>query len=547
LWTRILIQRVSATGYVFATVLAMFLIGIAGGSYVVKLRINKWTNIVTKLAICEVSIGLLTLLGLPILDRLMPSVTLYLFRFLGAPTDRLWFVAWMVWGAGLLLPMTCLLGATFPLAARLISTESRIIGDRVGRLYAVNTMGGVVGVFVVGFILMPQVGVYATIVTIAWTQAVLGILLVVGASRQEKRALIAIGVPITLMVAATIPLSGDQVRSRVTQVIKGDARMRTETVLVYEEDYYGSVVVSRDVGDQNLRRLWVNGVTYSSTAPYAMRYMRLQGHIPMMMFPGKPKEALVICFGVGLTAGSLATYPDANVTVVELSKEILDLADMYRDVNENVGHSGRVRRIVDDGRNFLVRHPGELFDVVTLEPPPPSQAGMADLYSKEFYELVRDHLTPDGMAAQWIPLHTQKDSDTRMLLATFQEVFPNATLWWTATGETMVLGPKSDKAISPGHIGRYFDLPDVRRSLAEIGIHNSAEFRQALFLDSAGLREYTRDAPVMSDDRPVIEYRFPPNPTHNIDLTLTTMFSLTPNIKATSELRKVYQRLQRYQ
>jgi spermidine synthase len=178
--------------------------------------------------------------------------------------------------------------------------------------------------------------------------------------------------------------------------------------MIYKEDYYGSIaLVKENRGRSSYKRLLVNGVSYFGAAPYAKRYMRLQGHIPMLLYLGTPENALVICFGVGLTAAAISTYPDTRITIVELSEAVLSMADNFTDVNENVTESGSVHIAVDNGRNYLLRKHANRFDIVTLGPPPPNHAGMANLYSEDFFRLVRERMAPDRMVAQWIPLHTQ--------------------------------------------------------------------------------------------------------------------------------------------
>jgi len=503
IWTRVLIQNFVATSYVFSTVLATFLVGIALGSYVVRRRIDAWSNLVARLAFCEAAIGMLTVLGMVILDRLMPLVVPAALRLIGLDPEAHFFLTWTVWSASALLPVAILLGATFPLAARIIATRDETIGSGIGRLYAVNTIGGVVGVIAVGFFLIPRLGLHATFLTIAAVQV--GLLLILAASGRGdwKGMAIYVGPPVTMAIIAGLIVPGDLVRARMLAGIHGK-------VLEYREDYYGSIVLSEETqGGQKYKRLSVNGVSYSGTAPYAKRYMRLQGHLPMIMHPGQPRRELVICFGVGLTAGAISIYPGADLTVVELSKAVLELSPRFRDVNEGVSQSPHCRLVIDDGRNYLLRNPTARFDVITLEPPPPSQVGMANLYSKEFYELARRRLTVDGVMAQWIPLHTQSDADTKMLLATFIDVFPNASLWWTEAGETLVLGYHGDPSSSRAMLTAAFHNPQVTRSLAEIGIHSPLDLASGYLLDGPGLRRYVGDAPVMSDDLPLIEYRVP--------------------------------------
>ena len=423
-WTRVLIQNLGTTAYVFSAVLFLFLLGIGLGSYIVNHSIDHWKNLTAKLAFCEAALGFVTIIGSSLL-KYMPAIIEPAFHLMGISPSEHYVLSWFVWSAGLLLPATILLGATFPLAARVLADNEHVIGGRVGQLYAANTLGGVFGVTITGFLLIPHAGIDATVITLAIVSATLAIML--GLAARESRASVVrySTVPLLLLVAALVWFPPDLVQSRMTANVRG-------TVLQYKEDYYGTILLTEE---SNLRdtfkRLSVNGISYSGTGKEAMRYMRLQGHLPMAVHQGKPGDILVICFGVGLTAGSISTYPDTKLTIVELSEAILSLSDWFLDANEDVIHSGSTKIVVDDGRNYMLRNENKRFDVITLEPPPPSHAGMANLYSQDFYRLVYDRLRDGGVSAQWIPLHTQSQQDTKMLLASFISVFPQSSLWWT--------------------------------------------------------------------------------------------------------------------
>ena len=416
-WTRILIQSVGTTAYVFSVVLALFLVGITLGSFIAKFQIDKWGDLAARLAFCELMVALFTLLGIPVLGKIMPELTRDLMLTLGFSPGSEYFYAWIIWASGALLPITLFLGATWPIAVKLVNTELETVGNRIGILYAANTLGGVIGAVLVGFLLLTYAGIYPSLVSIALIQVILALILAV-----RFRTTITVLIPYILMPLAIIALvlfllPSDMVRSQMLARVHGD-------VLEYKEDYYGSIaLVEEESNGLKYKRLLVNGVSYSGTAPYAKRYMRLQGHIPMLVYPGTPERALVICFGVGLTAGAISTYPDMDLTVVELSRAILDMAGNFKDVNEDVVAMSNVKFVVGDGRNYLCEMIRSFMNVVTLEPPPPNHAGMANLYSEDFYRLVKDRLSPDGVVAQWIPLHTQSEADTKMLLGSVYHDF----------------------------------------------------------------------------------------------------------------------------
>ncbi len=503
LWTRILIQGIGSTAYVFSMVLALFLTGIAIGSYIVRKRVDRWQDLYSALAISQALAALFTLAGVPLLNWVMPPAVSAVMGVFGLDVEQSFFQAWALWAVGALLPATVALGAGLPLAARLMTGSRHYVGQNMGRLYAVNTYGGVVGSACTGFLLLPLAGVYWSLTLVAALYLLAAVVLLVSSDAGKSRARRVALVPLLLSLLVWFVLPPGLVRDRVTNYSTGK-------IISYQEDYYGSILVTEEHDDgESFKRLLVNGTSYSGTGSYAVHYMRLQGHLPLFMSEAQNRQALVICLGVGLTAGAISTHPDTELTVVELSRAIVGLSPLFAGVNEKVYLNPAVRLVTDDGRNYLVRNPDKVFDVITLEPPPPVLAGMANLYSLDFYRLTRQHLTGRGVVVQWIPLHTQRNADTRMLIATFIRAFPNASLWWTESGEALILGSMSDAPLSPGHFQALMGQAGVARSLREIGIHSAEQLAAHFLLDREGLNAIAADSPVMTDDRPFIEYRVP--------------------------------------
>jgi len=421
---------------------------------------------------------------------------------LGIDIEQAFFQTWALWATGALLPATIALGASIPIAARLITDNHHAVGRSMGRLYAINTYGGVVGSLCTGFLLLPLMGVYWSITVISALYVIVAIVLIFQSTVAKAIGKRLAVVTVALSLLAWLFLPPNLVRDRITNYTAGE-------IIAYQEDYYGSILVTEEGDGEKFKRLLVNGQSYSGTGAYAVHYMRLQGHLPVFMSQAPVKNSLVICLGVGLTAGAITTHPDTKLTVVELSRAIVGLSDLFADVNEKVHLNPDVTLVTDDGRNYMVRNPGKRFDVITLEPPPPVLAGMANLYSLDFYKLAKSRLTDEGVVVQWIPLHTQNNEDTRMLIATFLKAFPNSSLWWTESGEALILGRMSDSPLPPGHFQNLMSNANVARSLKEIGISTPEQLAAHYLLDRNGLQAFAGDAAVMTDEFPVIEYRVP--------------------------------------
>ena len=284
------------------------------------------------------------------------------------------------------------------------------------------------------------------------------------------------------------------------------AEKRGGKLVFYAEDTGGTVAVLEQEGARgSFRRLYIQGVSNSGDAPTSVRYMRLQALLPLLVHRGEPRSALVVGFGTGITAGALLADPQLTTRVVaELLPSVVHAATFFS------GHLGastdpRLEIRIGDGRQELLRR-SQRYDLITLEPPPPSAAGVVNLYSRDFYELCRARLQPDGLMAQWWPLPAQNDEDSRSLVRSFLDVFPHATAWSTELHEVLLVGSSSPIELDSARIAARYSQPEVRSVLAEVGIESPEALLATWVTDRDGLERFAGDAPPVTDDRPLIEH-----------------------------------------
>jgi hypothetical protein len=173
--------------------------------------------------------------------------------------------------------------------------------------------------------------------------------------------------------------------------------------------------------------------------------------------------------------------------------------------NQGAATDPRIEIRIGDGRQELLRR-SERYDLITLEPPPPSAAGVVNLYSRDFYELCRSRLQPGGLMAQWWPLPAQNEEDSRSLVRSFLDVFPYATAWTTELHEVLLVGSASPIELRGARIAARYSEPAVRSALAEVGIESPEALLATWLTDRAGLERFAGDAPPVTDDRPLIEH-----------------------------------------
>ncbi|ALS63440.1 spermidine synthase [Pandoraea norimbergensis] len=499
-WSQALVQFVSTRAFAFAVVLATYLSGIALGSSLVSRHVARcrdvWGTFATLIAASAASAVVMTfLLGDWIfgLQADVAHVTLQLSRSETVAMCARFLVA----SGGVVFIPTLFLGAAFPYALRMATNEGHI-GQNAGRLIALNTVGGIVGTLVTGFWLIPTLGLVRTLAVLAGGAAITALIVVVRrpADTRARVIVVALGV---LAAATALLTPADRFASLLANARGGD-------VVLYKEAQGATVTVLRQASTSHtFNRLYIQGVSNSGDTMTSLRYMRLQALLPLIISNGEPKSAMVIGLGTGITAGALLQYPGlVRRETAELLPAVVQAAAQFQG-NYGVTSDPRMRIRVTDGRRALLANERQ-FDLITLEPPPPSAAGVANLYSTDFYHLAAQRLTTGGMVAQWLPLPTQNEADTKALIASFIKVFPNASLWTTELHEMLLVGSMQPQVLDAGSISRRYAQPQVSRALREVGIGSAGALLATWVTDRAGLAYYVEDTAPVTDDRPSIEY-----------------------------------------
>ena len=500
-WSQAIVPFLSSRAYAFAVMLATYLTGLVLGSFLYARFADRtrrpWT-IFGLLVIGAGASALLIVAGLgPGLFTMQETIGKAVYRI--STSDMLANSARFVFtAAAILLFPTVLLGAAFPAAARLAARAERI-GRDIGIVAALNMAGGIAGTFFTGFLLVPLLGLVRTLGVLAVAAAFLGGVAVIRGGRRRglSIALATAMVIVVGLVAAYVPHD---------KLARMQERKRAGKLVFYEESPAGTVAVLESKASAGpFRRLYIHGVSNSGDSLTSLRYMRLQALLPLLIHKGEPDSALVIGLGTGITAGALLAYPGLERRVcVELLPAVVNAAPLFKG-NLGVAQSPQVEIRIRDGRHELVAST-ERYDLITLEPPPPSAAGVVNLYSREFYELARDRLEENGLLAQWWPLATQNDEDSRSLVRSFIDVFPYVTLWTTELHETLLVGSKQPIELVVDRIASRFQQPEVANVLLDVGVLSTTELLATYVTDRDGLEKYAGDVPPVTDDRPLIEY-----------------------------------------
>ncbi len=334
---------------------------------------------------------------------------------------------------GMIVAPTVLMGALLPIAIRMLQADVR--GDATRRasvLYSLNTAGGVLGAGLVNHWLVPLIGVQGALVSLTTVFAAVGLVNIVDpAGRRSRRIAVAAGTAVIALLLAIVP-------PRLMELYASKLAVQTEAhsadVLLLQEGRAAMVAVIDQFDEEKgtYRDMYLNGVEEASTRFWHVQLFKLLGILPPMTHASDgPKDAMVIAFGAGMTAGSvLASDEVASLDVVDLNPDIEGINDLFTDVNGDVYHRDRFHFHNDDGRNYLVTS-GKQYDLIIGDSTHPRAYDSWILYTEEFYQAVRQRLKPDGIFAQWVPvLGSMRGELFNIHLNTFRSVFPNSTFWY---------------------------------------------------------------------------------------------------------------------
>jgi len=500
LWTQMIVPFMSTRTYAFSIVLATYLAGLAAGSAIsarwLAPRADPWHLF----GLLVAGAGLAGLLEVAVLgDWLALAQTraeAVAYRWTGSELAGM-SARFAVAAASIVLGPTLLLGAAFPAVLRIALQDGRI-SQGVGLVAGLNTLGGIAGTLLCGFVLLPALGLVRTLALLAVAAAATGLLAVLcGRPRIVARAAAVLVCAASAAVGVLLP--ADLFARLLPTASRGE-------LVFYEESHGGTVaVVAQGQGGNRFHRLYIQGVSNSGDAMPSLRYMRLQALLPLIIHNGEPRSALVIGYGTGITAGALSRFPGLDTRVVaELLPAVVRAAPNFRGTYGAYDDPGLQIRL-RDGRRELQGSP-QRYDLITLEPPPPSAAGVANLYSSDFYRLARDRLERGGLVAQWLPLPTQNEEDSRALVASFLAVFPHASVWTTELHEMLLVGSMEPVELNGERIARRYAQPQVAAALREVGVPTVADLLATWVAGTDGLARFAGDIAPVTDDRPAIEY-----------------------------------------
>lgn len=530
-WTRTLALVLGPSVYAFSIMLATFLIGLSLGSLLFSWAIDRWRlDGVRTFWILSVASGLLTVATLSLAGELPYLFGILFYAWGGEMGGRALFaVEAAVSGAALFLP-TLVMGGLFPAALAAAGLSRDRVGSSVGRLYAGNAAGGVLGAAAAGFILIPALGISGTIQLAAFIY--IGVGATFGAFAHLPRLLprVARGTAVAAVGLAAVALAPKWdpaamttgVFEYVSYLAPGfDREEYLEFVqddwetLYYEEGAVSTVSViwqpgrTRLLGGvQTANVVYLTDGKADASSVGDMHTQIMLAHGPLLLHRD-PKRALVIGLASGTTAGSALTHPLDKLDIVEIEPASVPGSRLFDFVNGRPLDDPRTTLKFADARSYLLAT-DEFYDVIISEPSNPWMAGPANLFTREFFQIGADRLAPGGVFAQWVQMYNLDPELLRSVISTFHLVFSNVYIFHPLNKTDLILvGSNEPIDLDVARMGADWMVPEVQQDLARLGFTRLSDVLAQARLGPEEVAELGQGALISTDDNGLILFGAP--------------------------------------
>ncbi|MBI3776805.1 MAG: fused MFS/spermidine synthase [Gammaproteobacteria bacterium] len=508
-WTKYLAIFTGTTIYGFAAILTVFLIGIASGSWWIKSRLDGLRTPHLWLSAGLVVLGLALLLtreGLSFVPNIYSGV-----NYLDASAPVIYAVKYLVVFLMLIVP-TFLFGALFPLNLKLYCVDLRGVRTRVGRAYAVNTLASIIGAILAGFYLIPEYGTDVLLTCGALLILALPLLFLPIPGPGRVGAIATAGAAIAVVgLNWLVPhIDYKTMISSVAYKYDEDVKAGRKPEFIFLKEGKAGVISAVSY-DGKLAKLQNNGLNESmidmKDATHARLVEQLLSLIPYFLHE-KPRSAFIVGFGGGVTTRAL-TYTDLeSIRVVELEPAIVDAGRAIVKGEIPALQDPRVHLEFNDARNTLLLD-STRYDIVAAQASHPWLAGAANVFTKEFFELVRTRLNSGGIYGQWVNLFNMDATTLRAIFKAFFTVFPEGVTFSNMyTGDFMLFGSDRPLTFDYPRIAARMDNPQIKAALAHYMIQTPDDLISYFALSRReALAATTADGPLNSDTNILSEVR----------------------------------------
>lgn len=480
LWTRLLSHILGGSVTAFAVMLASFLSGIALGSVIASRFARNRTQAATAFVICQLGIALASVLIYYCLNQFLQPDMDYRASVLAA------FIV--------LMPATLFIGATFPLAVRIYASGANVAAQSSARVYAWNTLGAILGAAVAGFFLVPMLKYEGAVRITVLLNIGLAVIAASLIPATRRIPLFISAAALGIVAIAYQPVIPENVLrySSITTSASGEIVYydvgRSSTVLVYEDD-----------GSFMLRN---NGLPEAAAVPRGTPHLfanqRMLGALPVLARPDT-KSALIVGFGAGTAITGLPPTVE-QVDVIELEPKVIE-------ANRSIGDrrkyqpldDPRVSLVINDARSALALTTKK-YDMVVSQPSHPWSAGASHLYTREYMQIVSDHLSDDGVFLQWINSQFVDEALLKSLCATILDVYPHVRIYQWSPQVLFFLASHEPMDVEREMFTSGRPLRDAPLFYLELGVAAIEDSVAALMMETDAVKEFSAGSRVITDD-----------------------------------------------
>lgn len=485
LWTRILSTYNMSTSQSFALILSGFLLGFSVGSYIISRVIDTIKSL--ELMFSRVSI----------FTAISGALVLFVFQRFEFLTNSVANAFHMdTFTLSLILAFTVsfvpaiFMGVLFPLGLRIYANDINEIGIKTGKIFFYNTIGSVVGSVVTGFLLIPFVGMWNTTLILVNLGLLISFYMGSRTGKLNKKHFA------LLVVVFLISNS----------FIFSDRRTFHKEVGGYDLIYYaeglsGTVTAIEKKG---YRGLFVDGQNVSGTDYVLTADSKMLAHLPLLIAED-PKKALTVGYGTGATSYSMLLH-GVDVHAVEIEEKIIEAAHLFEKVNYHSYKNENLDIIMDDARNYI-DVVDEKFDVIVTDVTNLKYKRNPYLYTREYFEIMKNALNKNGVAAAWLPMGGLSFNDLKVLIRTFDKVFPHTTIWYFTKYPThfiIAIGTAEKLNVNLEKLKIY--MGKINKDLKEILVDNEYEVASMLLLGENDVDNLTDGTVLHTDNFPILEF-----------------------------------------
>ncbi len=533
-WFRLLSPILGGTTFTMGLILAVALLGIGAGGTVYGFAARKRTPTLGGLAATCAIQALCLAIPFALGDRLA------LASMLLQPLGTLGFYArvagWTALCGIAIFPAAFVAGIQFPLLLGLLGKGQREIGAQTGAAYAWNTGGAIAGSLAGGFLLVPLLSA-----TGVWRLVVCGLSVwALGAAVESGRAtrswlravfpIATSAVAVCLLFASLGPTAAwrhgqfgvsthknyDMSSNQVTELLNSQRR----DVLWEADGVEATIGVSKD----DSLAFIINGKPDGNIRGDAGTQV-MAGVLGGLFHP-HPTRVAVVGLGTGSSAGWLAAIPSVErVDVMELEPLVAKFTAQCALANQNIMQNPKLHLMIGDARETLLtlREP---YDIIVSEPSNPYRVGVANLFTREYYEAARARLRPGGLFVQWLQTYRVDYQTVSMFYATFQSVFPHVETWQTQGGDLLLIGSQETAVYDVAALRERIKQPPFHEAFTLVWRTNDLEGVFSHYLSNSDFPNAIlaqRRIPLNTDDRPLLEFAFARNLTDHGAFNFTSL------------------------